>query len=139
MLPLLSCYCLYLLICSIGSLTFSPTSSICRGYTVNITCYTYPSTVLFQPYAEIILFPTSEIGTNVTFNINSSIPGYSVTGDIPVREHSARLQLTIHSYQTYEMYSLVYCYPIRLSGERYLTPIYNITPRISCKYTLSPT
>ena len=84
-----------------------------------------------EPFAEIILTTNVNLGITLTFTINSSIPGYSVTGDIPVRGNSARLQLTILSYQLTDSDSSLACVVTHaVSGSSY-TAASSRTPALS--------
>ena len=92
-----------------------------------------PSGTEYQPYAEIILHSSSSptYGTNQTFNLNTSITGFSVSGDIPVEGNSAILKLTILSY-LYDVSSvLVYCYGVRVDGGREEPPVTALTPPLA--------
>ena len=123
----------YLLLFTLeSSISFSPTSSVCTGDTVSITCYGYPTEGMeLEPFAQIILTTNVNLGITLTFTVNSSIPGYSVTGDIPVRGNSARLQLTILSYQLTDSDSSLACVVTHaVSGSSY-TAASSRTPALS--------
>ena len=124
----------YLLLFTLDSyISISPTSSVCAGDTVTITCYIYASgTLEFQPDAELTLYgyATRQV-PEITFNINSSIPGYSVTGDIPAKHSTARLQLTIDSYQLTDSSRAVDCSALTADNGTVYSAASSETPRVA--------
>ena len=110
---------------SIGSsITFSPTTSVCVGDTVNITCYVYPPEgTELRPFAELYFYRDS---TRIT--INSTSPDYSVTGDIPINGNSARIKVTFHSYQYSDSNNHIHCYGETVNSETRYYSVYSTTP-----------
>ena len=114
-----------------SSITYSPTSSICAGDTLNITCYVYPEDdVELQLYALLYLC-TRDLPYSQRFTIDSTIPGYLVTGDIPVKGNSARLKITIHSYQYSESGCDIYCQGEYADGHHADSGAVSTTPPLS--------
>ena len=114
-------------------ISISPTSSVCAGDTVTITCYIYASgTLEFQSNAQLTLYgyATRQV-PEITFNINSSIPGYFVTGDIPAKHSTARLQLTIDSYQLTDSSRAVDCSALTADNGTVYSAASSETPRVA--------
>ena len=113
-----------------SSITISPTTSVCEGDTVNITCYAYPPEgIELRPFAGLYIYRNFAPSIHIT--INSTSPDYSVTGDIPIRGNSARIKLTFHSYQRSDSNKDIYCYGLSLNSDTRYYSVYSRTPPIA--------
>ena len=114
-----------------SSITYSPTTSVCEGDTVTITCYVYPPRAIeLRPFAELKIY--RGFAPAILITINSTSPDYSVTGDIPIKGNSARIKLTFHSYQYSDSNKYIRCYGETVNSEiEYSSSVDSRTPPIA--------
>ena len=111
-------------------ITYSPTTSVCVGDTVNITCYVYPPEgTEYQPFAVLYIYRNFAPSYHIT--INSTSPDYSLTGDIPIKGNSARIKLTFHSYQRSYSSKYIRCYGLHVNHETSYKYVHSTTPPIA--------
>ena len=88
---------------------FSPDQPHCLGEEVNLTCYLFPTGQAYTTFA-LISFNGSTPETVNTVNTERASIGYSATVVIPMMGSSARIQLTIASFQVSDNNTLFGCH-----------------------------
>ena len=90
--------------------TITPNNSICIGESVVITCYLYPPTA--NGYATFGLLSINDSNPEFASAINTDFGsiGYVATYAIPIMSDSARIQLTITSFQVSDNNTVFGCH-----------------------------
>ena len=99
------------LLCSlvVNIFQFSPDQPHCLGEEVTLTCYLFPTGQAYSSFAQLSFNQSIPESVNIINTDRSSI-GYSATVTIPVMGSSARIQLTIASFQVSDNNTLFGCH-----------------------------
>ena len=92
--------------------TITPNNFICIGESVIITCYLFPPTANGYTGFARLSFNGSESKDLNDINTDFSSIGYVATVVIPVMGDSARIQLTITSFQVSDSNTLIGCHAL---------------------------
>ena len=92
--------------------TITPNNSICIGESVIITCYLFPPTANGYTGFALLSFNASTPETINDINTQFGSIGYEATVAIPLMGDSARIQLSITSFQVSDSNTLFGCHAV---------------------------